>query len=186
MRMPRTLQQGFTLIEILIVVFIIGLMAGMISLSLGSDKKDNAPYREAQALMQAVDFVSEYAALNGEVLAMFISPRESETGGTSWCYRWQRFRDNSWSDLADGSLSEHCMPDTVQWELVTEGHLYNYDPDLEIQPPVLVFAPGGDATPVEISLFEPSSGSEPQHIEIDMMGASHWREQDEAKLRDEN
>jgi hypothetical protein len=37
-----------------------------------------------------------------------------------------------------------------------------------------------------MALFEQGAGSEPQHIIIDMMGDSHWREQDEARKRDEN
>ncbi|RYZ85600.1 MAG: prepilin-type N-terminal cleavage/methylation domain-containing protein, partial [Moraxellaceae bacterium] len=63
-RLQRSVR-GFTLIEIMIVVFIIGLMAGVISLSIGEDKSKAAPRLEAQAFMQAVDFVSEFAALNG-------------------------------------------------------------------------------------------------------------------------
>ena len=64
-------MQGFTLIEILIVVFIIGLTASVISLSMGGDdEKDSAPYQETQTLLQAIAFVGEYSALNGEVIAL--------------------------------------------------------------------------------------------------------------------
>ncbi|GGY86842.1 putative type II secretion system protein H [Cellvibrio zantedeschiae] len=180
--------RGFTLIEIMIVVFIIGLMATVITLSVGEDKSKAAPRLEAQAFMQAVGFVSEFAALNGEVVAMFISPRESSDSlGKYWCYNWQRYRDNAWVKLPEDSLSEHCMDERVQWELVVEGHLYTYDPDLETQPPVLVFSPSGEATPVEMALFEQGTGTntEAQHIEIDMMGNSHWREEDEAQKSNE-
>jgi general secretion pathway protein H len=183
----RRSVQGFTLIEIMIVVFIIGLMAGVITLSIGEDKSKAAPRVEAQAFMQAIDFIGEFAALNGEVVGMFITPHESSDSlGKYWCYNWQRYRDNAWGKLPEDSLSEHCMPANLQWELVIEGHLYVYDPDLEFQPPVLVFSPSGEATPVEMALFEQgTTTAEPQHIEIDMMGNSHWREQDEAKARDE-
>lgn len=180
--------RGFTLIEIMIVVFIIGLMAGAIALSIGEDKSKAAPREEAQALMQAIGFVSEYATLNSEVVAMFITPREtSDSHGKYWCYYWQRYMGNGWGRLPEDSLSEHCMPVGLQWELVIEGHLYVYDPDLEIQPPVLMFSPSGEATPVEMAVFESGSGpaAEAQHIEIDMMGNSHWREEEEARKRDE-
>lgn len=179
--------QGFTLIEIMIVVFIIGLMAAVITLSIGEDKSKAPPRVEAQAFMQAVDFISEFAALNGEVVGMFITPHESSDSlGKYWCYSWQRYRDNGWSNLPEDSLSEHCMAPNVQWELVIEGHLYVYDPDLEFHPPVLVFSPSGEATPVEMAIFEQGdSTTEPQHIEIDLMGSTHWREQDEARKRDE-
>lgn len=185
-RLQRS-AQGFTLIEIMIVVFIIGLMAGVITLSIGEDKSKAAPRVEAQALMESIGFVTEYATLNGEVIGMFIRSVESkDTLGKSWCYSWQRQLGNGWSGLPEDSLTEHCMPINLQWELEIDGHLYVYDPDLETQPPVVVFSPSGEATPVEMALFEQGAGSEPQHINIDMMGDSHWREQDEARKRDEN
>lgn len=182
----RTSVSGFTLIEIMIVVFIIGLMAAVISLSMGEDKSKAAPRVEAQTLMQAIGFAGEYAALNGEVVAMFITPHESSDSlGKYWCYHWQRYRDNGWVNLPQDSLTEHCMTENLQWELVIEGHLYVYDPDLEIQPPVIVFSPSGEATPAEMALFEQGAAGEPQHIEIDLMGNTHWREEEEALERDD-
>jgi general secretion pathway protein H len=179
-------MQGFTLIEILIVVFIIGLTASVISLSIGDDKKDGAPYQEARTLLQTIDFVSEYTALNGEVIAMFVTQKESEDAlNKRWCYSWKRLRDNNWSELPDDTLTEHCLLDTVLWELVIEGRIYAYDPDIEIQPPVLIFSPSGEATPVEMALFESATNEGTQHIEIDMMGNSRWLEQDKAELDDE-
>lgn len=181
----RQSAQGFTLIEIMIVVFIIGMMATLIALSVGEDKSKAAPRVEAQALIQAIGFAGEFAALNGEVVAMFVTPREtSDSTGKYWCYEWKRYRDEAWSKLPEDSLNEHCMSEFVQWEMVIEGHLYVHDPDLEIQPPVLVFSPSGEATPVEMALFEQGAGGEPQHIEIDMMGNSHWREEEEIKRDD--
>lgn len=181
--MKRSMQ-GFTLIEILIVAFIIGMTASLISLSIGDKKTEKGPYKEAQTFMQTIDFVGEYAALNDEIIAMFIRPQEGESALTkSWCYSWKRMRDNAWGNLPEDVMSEHCMEETVQWELEIEGRLYVYDPDLEIQPPVLVFSPSGEATPVEMSMFEQgnsNSPSEPQHIEIDMMGNSRWPEQEKS------
>jgi general secretion pathway protein H len=176
--------QGFTLIEILVVVFIIGLTAGLISLSVGNDKKDSLPYQETQLLLQKIAFVSEYAALNGEVIAMFA--REEAADGElekRWCYNWQRLRDNSWGGLPDDILPEHCLPFGLSWEMEVEGRLYMYDPDLEIHPPVLLFSPSGESTAVAMTLFESAGSSDAQHIEIDMMGNSRWLEEDEANSR---
>lgn len=178
-------MQGFTLIEILIVVFIIGLTASLISLSMGDDKKDAPSYQEARAFLQTVGFVNEYAVLNGEVIAMFVRKRDAaDSLNPQWCYSWKRMRDNSWSELPVESLAEHCLPEGLQWELVIEGHIYNYDPELETQPPVLVFSPSGEATPVEMVLFEAGVSESAQHIEIDMMGNSRWVEEDETEPGD--
>ena len=178
--------QGFTLIEILVVVFIIGLAASLISLSIGDDKTDSAPYQAARSLLQTIDFVSEYSALNGEVIAMFVTQKESDDAlKKRWCYSWKRLRDNYWGNLPDDMLTEHCLPDSMLWELQIEGRIYAYDPDIEIQPPVLIFSPSGEATPVEMALFESATNEGTQHIEIDMMGNTRWLEQDKAELDDE-
>lgn len=173
-------MQGFTLIEILIVAFIIGLSASLIAISIGDDKTKAPPFQEAQTFLQAMDFIGEYAALNGEIIGMFIEPKSSEeSSGKKWCYLWKRMRDGAWADLPEDSLTEHCMQEGVEWELEIEGRLYVYDPDLEVQMPVLVFSPSGESTPIEMTIFEESAAgasSEPQHIQIDMMGGSCWAE----------
>jgi general secretion pathway protein H len=171
-------MQGFTLIEIMIVALIIGMTASLIAISIGDNKADNAPKKEAEAFIQAVDFVSEYAALNGEVIGMFAVPKNTEEStGKKWCYDWKRFRLNEWAALPEDSLSEHCMAETVQWEMVIEGHAYVYDPDLEVQPPTLVFSPSGETTPVEMSIYEEgTANTETQHIQLDLMGGSCWPE----------
>lgn len=175
-------SRGFTLIEIMIVTLIIGMTASLIALSMNDSKNEKGPYKEAQTLMQTIDFVGEYAALNGDIIGMFVAPKETEDSlGKRWCYSWKRMRDGAWGSMPEDTLKEHCMDDRVQWELVVEGHMYVYDPDLEVQPPVLVFSPSGEATPVEMGMFEQgTTTTEAQHIEIDMMGNARWPEQEKS------
>jgi general secretion pathway protein H len=178
----RLAARGFTLIEILVVIFIIGLIAASVALSLSEEQ---GAYKEAQIFLQAVDFEAEYAALNGEVIGMFAEPRESQDGLLKqWCYHWKTLREGDWQDLPEDTLAEHCMEAGLQWDLVIEGKAYRYDPELEKQPPVLLFSPSGEATPVEMAIFTEGATSEAQRIEIDMMGTTHWRnEEDEEKRR---
>ena len=178
-------QQGFTLIEILVVVFIIGLTAGMVALTVGDRKSETGAPKEAALLVQAVDFVSEYATLNGEVVALFIQPKEaSDSLGKQWCYHWKRLREGGWTDLPEDTLDEHCMDESVQWDLTVEGHVWTYDEDLEVQPPVLVFSPSGESTEVEMAIFESGDADNTQRIEIDLMGTIHWLNQEEDEKRD--
>lgn len=172
-------SQGFTLIEILAVVIIIGLISSVVALSLGGRESDSGPSPEAQRLRQAIDYVSELAVLNGEIVGMFVEPKEVEDSvATQWCYHWQRFRGQQWEDLPKDTLNEHCMSEALQMDLVIEGKLYAYDPDLETQMPVLVWSPSGEATPIEITLFETGVDSEKKVISIDMMGEIHGPEQE--------
>lgn len=164
-------SQGFTLIEILAVIVIIGLITSIVSLSVGGGEEDSDTTKEAQSLRQAIDFVSDLAVLNGEIVGLFVESKEVEgTVAKQWCYHWQRFRNQQWTDLPPDTLVEHCMPEIIQMDLVVEGKLVAYDPDLETQPPVLVWSPSGEATPLEITLYEKGSNTEKKVIEIDMMG----------------
>jgi len=177
----RQSTQGFTLIEILIVAFIIGLSASLVALSIGDDKTKAPPFVEAQTFVQTIDFIAEYAALNGDTIAMFVEPKVAEnTTENQWCYNWKRMRDGNWADLPEDASKEHCMDVKVEWELEIEGRIYVYDPDLEVHPPLLVFSSSGESTPIEMVMYErtarAASGSEQQHIQIDMMGGSCWAE----------
>lgn len=181
----RLKSSGFTLLEMMIVIVIIGLSVGIVALSVGGKKDEAATTKEAALFMRSIDFVGEESVLNGEVIGMFVVLKDADDSAAKiWCYHWQRLRDGNWIDMPEDTLTEHCMPENMQWELTVEGRIYNYDPDLETHPPVLVFSPSGEATPVEMSIFEQGSSAEAQHIEVDLMGTTHWRNQEEANKRD--
>ncbi|HWV14133.1 MAG TPA: GspH/FimT family pseudopilin [Cellvibrio sp.] len=181
-RVPGRFSQGFTLIEILAVVIIIGLIISIVALSVNSPEDENNPNKEAQKLRQELDFVSELAVLNGEIVGLFVEPKEIEdSSATQWCYHWQRFRSEQWEDLPKDTLSEHCMSETIQMDLEVEGKLLAYDPDLETQPPVLVWSPSGEATGITITLFTKGVNSERKVIDVDLMGVITGPEKEEEK-----
>ena len=186
------LQQGFTLIEILAVVIIIGLIASIVTVALGDSNSDSDTRKEAQSLVQALEFVGEQAVLNGEIIAMFVELKDAENvPAQQWCYHWKRFLDQSWQDLPENTLSEHCIPVNVQLDMTIEDKFYVYDDTLEAQLPVLVFSPSGEATGVEIKIYQNAAaskgvgGAEPQHIDVDVMGDLHWRNKEEEDKRNE-
>lgn len=162
------------------VVFIIGLTAGMVALSIGDKKDETGPRKEAELLLQQIDYVSEYASLNGEMVGMYIQPKDSSEGvGRQWCYHWQRLREGGWTDMPEDTLTEHCMDENLQWDLVVEGHTWAYEPELEVQPPVLIFSPSGESTAVDMGIYSQGEADSAQRIEIDLMGSVHWRNQEE-------
>jgi general secretion pathway protein H len=183
-------RRGFTLLELMVVVLIIGLGLSVISVAIGRD--DVSVVRtETQNFIAKVDFVAEQALLNREILGLFVEPRTvMNSTNNQWCYRWQRFRDNSWQ-AANENLGEVCLPLDVQLDMIVEDEPWEYDADLESQPPVLVFYPSGEATLFEMALFPVATsssamnGDDIQRIEIDMMGEVRWlnRERELAEQR---
>lgn len=56
-------QQGFTLLEILVVLFIMGIILGFATLSIGGRSLDDKLAQEAQRLLQVMQIASDEAAL---------------------------------------------------------------------------------------------------------------------------
>jgi general secretion pathway protein H len=167
-------QRGFSLIEILIVVFIIGLAVAAASLTVGGDDGATLARKETEDFMLASRFVSEQAVLSSEIVGLFVEPRQ-QLGSTEliWCYQWQRYRDGVWGD-ATSYLEQRCLPEQLQMEMIVEGEPYSYDPRKTTPTPVLVFYPSGESTPFELAFSEVGQADSVQRIEVDMVGQILW------------
>lgn len=181
-------QSGFTLIEILLVVFIIGMTVSVISLSIGGNAAINKLQKETEEFMLQASYIAEQSVLKGETHGLFVQMREVDTGEASiveqWCYQWRRIRDQEWQDLPE--LPEpRCLPEGLVMEFVIDDKDWKYDPDIEFQDPVMGFYPSGDGSAeVEITLFaagQTSSADEDkiQRITLDVVGQLKWVNEEE-------
>lgn len=172
-------EQGFTLIEIIFVVFIIGMAVGVIALSVGGNGVAERSKKAAETFMLQANYIVEQSILKGETHGLFVEPRATEQpdGLSQWCYQWQRVRDGQWQAVPE--LAESCLDEDLLLEINIDEELWEYDPELEYQDPVLGFFPSGDASGnVEISIFvdpQRSDGSEEvQQLEVDVTGERRW------------
>lgn len=182
-RPPGRLSDGFSLVEILVVLFVMGMAVAMASLTIRSGGSSELQ-DEAEHFLLSARFVSEQAILNREVIGLFIEPeRMEESIDTRWCYEWRRYLDQSWQPASD-YLERHCLPPDVQLEMLVEGEPYEYDPRETSPKPVLAFYPGGEATPFEMALLPEGFAEDDeqvQRIEVDLMGRIRWRNEEEAR-----
>jgi general secretion pathway protein H len=103
-------QGGFTLIEVMVVLLIIGVMATTVSFSLRPDSHrqlEDESYRLARVLEQAVD-----AAEMGEALAL-----DWQADGAYWRVADSR---GQWQPSADAFFSHHALPDGLRGDGVRQ------------------------------------------------------------------
>ncbi|ACT59146.1 GspH/FimT family pseudopilin [Hirschia baltica] len=137
---------GFTLVELLVVIFIIGLMSGVVVMSMPERQTDSRA--EAEQLTLAIASLSREAIASGEAV--------------SWTHvegmnLFERYHGGDWVALNGTSRalekSKETKDLTVRVTLLgmeTE-RKFTEDQDVQAQPP-LVFFPTGEATPAEIEI----------------------------------
>lgn len=111
MRVSR--QTGFTLMEVLLVVLIMGLAASAVTFTIGGADKQQALERVARQFMASTELVLDETVLSGHFIGIVI---EKDS------YKFVFYDEGKWKPLQqDRLLAEREMEDGVQMHLVLEG-----------------------------------------------------------------
>lgn len=140
----RHSADGFTYIELLVVVFLLGLLVSLALLSLQGATPAERHEREARRLFARMDLAREESVLQGRTLGL----RIDEAG-----YRFLQFRQGQWQALADDRLlPEHELPETTGIVLDLDGVEVSLDTGTESQTderpsPQIQFLASGEIQP---------------------------------------
>lgn len=139
---PNTRESGFTLLELLAVVFIIGLVISIASISIGQ-KSSQVVRDEAERLNALVLLASEEAVMQGRELALEFSEE---------AYSFLELGvDNQWLPIGEDKLfGERSLPPDIKIELVVEGAPVSFE-DKKNLPRVFVLS-SGELTPFTLTL----------------------------------
>lgn len=103
---------GFTLLEILVVLVIIGVMVGLVSLSIGRPQGDELR-TEAQRLQALLHLAAEESLMQGQEYGVQFS---------SHGYAFQRLTSEGWQSLAeDKVLRARKLPSAMRLRLSVDG-----------------------------------------------------------------
>lgn len=164
----RTTNSGFTLIEILVVLIVVGLLASLAVFTLGGSSRQRELENEVRELYLLMQTASEQAVLNNLEMGMRL-----EEGG----YQFVAFQDQTarWKASGERIFQPRAFPD---WLVATE-YIENDAPRLaskeDRELPDVVFFSSGETTPFQIE-FTVGSDTDYMHVlESDGVTGIHWR-----------
>ncbi|GAA5193008.1 type II secretion system minor pseudopilin GspH [Ferrimonas gelatinilytica] len=191
---PR--QRGFTLLEMLLVVLLIGVMAGSVSLIFGGDARREAMIKSGDEFRVVVSTALEEAALSGELVGVVVEPDHY------FFARWN-LDDEAWEEhRGDRLYRQRTLPEGIEMTLELEGlplvqedeeeasefglDESLFEPDEEEKrkrpDPQLLLLPSGEMTAFVLE-FDAIGGERIEGVDLvgDMLGRIAWRHDLEAQ-----
>ena len=173
---------GFTLLELMVVLVLIGIIFTFAMLSLGGDELGELMEQETHRMMTLLDLASDEAVLRGEELAVLFSEDGYEFLLLNEQQRWQRTE-------GDGLLKAYTLPADIDLRLEIEGEPpiltasavkeeeQEADDDAveneeELQPQVFILS-SGEMTPFTVILKSPQSRLR-YHLTASLLGSISW------------
>jgi len=143
------LQRGFTLLELMVVLVIIGVLLSFVGLSTGGDSRAEQMQREATRLIALIDMASEQAVLRSEQLAIRFGDSD---------YEFMLLQAGKWAALQDdGPLRARELPKGIELRLELEE---NPPPGLQAEDaeaPQVFLLSSGEMTPFMLTFSAPES-----------------------------
>lgn len=152
-------QHGFTLLELMVVMVLIGIILTFVVGSVGDGGRGDRIKREAQRIAALVEMVGEEAVLRSALVGM----RFDEEGYSF--LRWETVegedgkQHQEWQEISgDDLLRPRPIEAPMRLQLTVEGFgitLTSPAPEGEdgVPPPQVIFMPSGEHTPFELSLL---------------------------------
>jgi len=138
-------QRGFTLLELLVVLVIIGLFSGLVLFSV-TPNDNQTTNREAKRLIHTIQLAQDEAIMQGVELGVTVQSDR---------YSFSRRQDKAWLPLAgDPDFTEYILNPPLMMTIEVEGdNVVLKNDDKSLIPAIMVLS-SGELTSFKLSLFK--------------------------------
>ncbi|MFA7386549.1 MAG: type II secretion system minor pseudopilin GspH [Thiohalobacteraceae bacterium] len=131
---PRRIPAGFTLLEMLVVVAIIGIVLTFAVLAIGGDRRAEELERESRLFAELLRMAGEQAVLRGEEWAVQLDPEG---------YRFLLYTDEGWRTLeGDELFRPRELAEDTWLRVELEGRDLDLEKTRDIKPTLLLLSSG--------------------------------------------
>lgn len=173
--MSAACQRGFSLLELLVALFVIVLVTSLATLNVGSGSRDLRLETSLNTLADTNSLALDEALLSGRDYGLLLR-RVDVDGETRFGYSWRERREEGWRAPRSGAevFAERLLPPEVELELALEGQVDTQlqvdDPDTAT--PQVIFYASGEVAPGALDLRRRDDGALLWRLEWDLLGRS--------------
>ncbi len=147
----RRLAAGFSLLELLVVLVVVGIFFGAVMLSSGLVGSDRDVEQQARRLKSVIDLVREEALMQGRDYGVLF-------GNDGYRFYFYDYEEDAWVEPADDALlAHHALDENLDIELHVEDRDLELEPEnaetrdtLETPEPQVLILSSGELTPFEV------------------------------------
>ena len=167
-------QAGFSLLELLVTLFVVVLVTSLVTLNIGSGGRDIELEAQVRDLADVAAYALDEAQLTGVDYGLLLEQRDAD-GETVFGWRWLERRPEGWREPASGKeiFSPGQLPPEVELQLELEDvpvESLLIAPAAEDQTPQVVFYSSGETAPGAIDLRRRDNGELLWRVEWDLLG----------------
>ena len=117
-------QRGFSLMELMAVLLVVGLALGIVTVSVGHGGPEKQLYDKLDQFLIQSDFAVEHAVVSGEALGIMLEPPDWQVAANpeldpdeiGWKYRWQILTEKGWQDVPN--MPAVSLPPDIEIDVI--------------------------------------------------------------------
>lgn len=167
-------QRGFSLLELLVALFIVMIIASLVTLNVNSGGQDIELQGSVRSLANVSTYAMDEAQMNGRDMGLLIE-RADDRGESVYRYSWRERREQGWREPERDQdiFGTQGLPPGIELSLVLEdlpvAELGFSSGAVDLAPQVVFYA-SGETTPGYLELRRDSTGDVLWLIEWDLLG----------------